>query len=94
MNAAQQRARMGITATATARAVLTAWRSGRSLAALASLGLALPLGAPPTTAALPVKRAVYLRRQVAAPRKQTAFNAKWVALARLVEHVRLVKAGK
>ena len=94
MNAAQQRARTGTTATAAARAVLTAWKSGRPLAALASLGSALPLGAPPTTAALPAKRAVYLRRQVAAPRKQTAFNAKWAASARLVERVRVAKAGR
>ena len=94
MNAAQQRARTGTTATATAPAALAAWRSGRPLAVLVSLGSALPLGAPPTTAALPVKRAVYLWRQVAAPRKQTAANAKWAASARLVEHVRLAKAGK
>ena len=94
MNAAKQRARTGTTATATARAAPTAWRSGRSLAVLALLGLALPLGAPPTTAALPARRVVYLRKQVAAPRKQTAFNAKWAASARLVERARVAKAGK
>ena len=94
MNAAQQRARTGTTATATAPAALTVWRSGRPLAVLVSLGSALPLGAPPTIAALPVKRVVYMRRQVVAPRKQTATNATWAASVRLVERVRVAKAAR
>ena len=70
------------------------WRSGRPQAALASQ-VSVPRVAAHLTTAAPLARCVaYPWRTVDVPCKETAFSAKLEVIARLVEHVRVAKAGK
>ena len=85
---------MGTTATSTAPAASMVWRSGRRQAALVSL-VSVPRVAAHLTTAAPLARCVaYLWRTVDVPCKEIAFSAKLEVIARLVEHVKLVKMAK